>query len=90
MKPLNSVSPTRRRLRGIVVKRSGDKTVAVEVTRQTMHPLYRKSIRRTTRYLVHDADNQAQVGAAVEIVETRPLSARKRWRLMSNPSAAKE
>ena len=80
-------NPSPRRLSGTVVRRSGEKTVAVEVVRQMMHPLYGKAIRRTKRYLVHDPENAAQVGSDVEIVETRPLSKRKRWRLFKIISA---
>lgn len=75
-----SSQPTKkRRLHGVVVRKSGAKTVAVEVTRVIRHPLYRKSMKRTKRYLAHDAKDQATVGQTVTIQESRPLSARKRW-----------
>lgn len=66
-------------MKGVVVKRSGDKTVKVAVTTVSHHPLYGKKVVTTRRYLVHDPDNKAQVGETVIIREFRPLSARKRW-----------
>jgi len=70
-------------MKGIVIRKSGDKTVVVETTYVTAHPLYRKKMVRTRRFLVHDPQNKAQVGQAVEAKLTRPLSARKRWVLVS-------
>lgn len=74
---------TRKTRKGRVVSRSGDKTVVVEVARRTRHPLYGKVVRRLTRCHVHDEKNEAQPGDRVTIVETRPLSRLKRWRLVS-------
>lgn len=68
-----------RRLRGTVVRRSGAKTVAVEVQRAVPHWLYSKRTVRTSSYLVHDPDDRVQVGEEVTIRESRPLSRRKRW-----------
>ena len=65
---------------GIVVSTKMTKTVVVAVERLTQHPMYRKTIRRTTRFLAHD-EKGAKKGDRVRIVETRPLSARKRWRV---------
>ncbi len=79
----NIPNSSRRRLRGIVVKKSGDKTVAVEVVRSLRHPMYHKSSKWTKRYLAHDEVNQAVVGQQVEIAESRPMSRRKRWILVS-------
>ena len=67
--------------RGIVVKKSGDKTISVLVERRYRHPVYGKQITLTKKYHTHDEKNEAAVGDTVEIVETRPLSATKRWRL---------
>ncbi len=66
---------------GYVASRKMDKTavVAIETTRH--HPLYRKAIKRTVMYKVHDEKNQCQPGDVVRIVETRPLSKEKRWRV---------
>ncbi|MDW8051358.1 MAG: 30S ribosomal protein S17 [Armatimonadota bacterium] len=72
----------RRKVRvGIVVSDKMDKTVVVAVTRSFRHPLYKKTIRRTKKYMAHDEHNQCRVGDRVEIVETRPLSRHKRWRV---------
>ena len=64
----------KRILSGKVVKKSGDKTVSVLVTRQTTHPIYKKIIRVSKKYLAHDADNTITVGENVKIQETKPIS----------------
>ncbi len=64
---------------GEVIRRSGDKTVAVRIARVTRHPRYGKRQVRNKTYLVHDEKNACVVGQIVTIRETRPLSARKRW-----------
>lgn len=66
---------------GVVVSDCQDKTIVVEVTRRVPHKLYKKVIKRKKRYAVHDENNTAKIGDDVRIVETRPLSKRKRWRL---------
>ena len=71
----------RRRLTGVVARDKMDKTVVVEVTRTTVHPLYRKVMRVASRYLVHDEQNRAEQGDNVSIVESRPISKQKRWAL---------
>ncbi len=71
----------RKAMVGVVVSNKMDKTAVVAVERRVRHPLYRKIIRRTTRYKAHDANNNAQLGDVVRIVETRPLSKDKRWRI---------
>ncbi|MFQ5701662.1 MAG: 30S ribosomal protein S17 [Acidobacteriota bacterium] len=75
--------PRRRRTSkvGIVVSDRMDKSATVAVERMVKHPGYKRIIRRTSRFLVHDASNQVHVGDQVEIVETRPLSKKKRWRI---------
>lgn len=77
---------SRRLLTGTVVTKSGDKTVSVEVTSIRRHPKYDKKITRSKRYLVHDSATTATVGQVVTIEETRPLSARKRWRIVKTQS----
>jgi small subunit ribosomal protein S17 len=67
---------------GVVSSNKMQKTVVVEVVRQYRHPLYKRTIRRTKSYKAHDELNQAQIGDRVRIVECRPLSATKRWRLL--------
>jgi small subunit ribosomal protein S17 len=66
---------------GIVVSDKPDKTVTVSVETLVQHPMYKKRVRRSKRFMVHDEHNTARAGDTVRIVETRPLSARKRWRL---------
>lgn len=66
---------------GVVVSDAMDKTITVKVERLVRHPKYKKRIRRSSKFLAHDERNEARVGDTVRIVETRPLSARKRWRL---------
>ena len=72
----------KRILNGKVVKKSGDKTVSVLVTRQTTHPIYKKIIRLSKKYLAHDNDNSISVGDSVKIQETRPLSKSKSWEII--------
>jgi small subunit ribosomal protein S17 len=66
---------------GVVVSDGMDKSVIVEVTRTVQHPLYNKYVRRRTRFMAHDEENACRNGDKVRIVETRPLSRRKRWRV---------
>jgi small subunit ribosomal protein S17 len=73
----------RRTLAGVVVSDKMDKTVVVQVTRRYRHPRYRKYIQERLRYKAHDEQNTAKVGDKVRIVETRPLSAQKRWALQA-------
>ena len=67
---------------GRVVSDKMDKTVVVAVERTMHHPLYGKTIRKTSRYKAHDAENQCRTGDKVKIMETRPLSKGKSWRLV--------
>ncbi|HSW35090.1 MAG TPA: 30S ribosomal protein S17 [Candidatus Limnocylindrales bacterium] len=67
---------------GQVVSDKMDKTRVVAVERVTQHPLYGKTIRRTKKYKFHDETNESRVGDLVKIMETRPLSKDKRWRLV--------
>ena len=66
---------------GIVVSNKMQKSIVVAVEWQVRHGLYGKTQRRTSTFMVHDEDNAAKIGDTVEIVETRPLSRRKRWAL---------
>lgn len=68
---------------GTVVAKKMKKTVTVEVQRQIRHPLYRKTIRRKQTFLVHDEAETYKVGDVVRIVETRPISKTKRWRVLA-------
>ncbi len=73
----------RKTLVGVVVSDKMEKTVVVAVERVVAHPLYGRRMRRTERYKAHDAENTARVGDRVEMMETRPLSRDKRWRVTS-------
>ena len=66
---------------GIVVSDKNDKTIVVSVERQFIHPLYKKTVRRHKKFMVHDENNSAREGDIVQIMESRPLSAQKRWTL---------
>ena len=73
----------KRILTGKVIKKSGDKTISVLVTRQTTHPVYKKIIRVSKKYLAHDNDNKIIVGDSVRIQETRPISKNKSWEVIN-------
>jgi small subunit ribosomal protein S17 len=73
---------------GLVVSDRPEKTVAVSVETLVRHPMYKKRVRRSKRFMVHDEGNEARVGDTVRIIETRPISARKRWRLANIVSRA--
>ena len=66
---------------GKVVSDKMDKTVIVTLTRQVPHPLYKKYFKKTTKFVAHDEKNDAKAGDTVRIMETRPLSKTKRWRV---------
>lgn len=72
---------SRKHRQGEVVSKVGDKTVTVMVERRTRHPLYGKILKKRKKYHVHDDDNKAKIGDKVKIVETRPLSRLKHWRI---------
>jgi small subunit ribosomal protein S17 len=79
-------SPSERRSQrkvrsGVVVSDKMDKTIVVEVTRTVIHPVYKKYVRRRKRFMVHDEENRCRIGDEVMIVETRPLSRQKNWRV---------
>jgi len=64
---------------GKVISNRMDKTIVVAVTRLFQHPVYKKTVKRVTRFKAHDENNKCQVGDTVKIIETRPLSKEKRW-----------
>ena len=66
---------------GVVVSNRMNKTVVVAITRAYQHPLYKKIVRHTTRVLAHDEQNACGVGDVVQVIESRPLSRRKKWRV---------
>ena len=67
---------------GLVVSDKMDKTVVVAVETRKIHPLYKKAIRVTKKYKAHDENNACKIGDTVKIIETRPLSREKRWRVV--------
>ncbi len=73
---------------GLIVSDKADKTVTVAVEALVRHPMYKKRVRRSKKFMVHDERNEAHVGDTVRIIETRPLSKRKRWRLANIISRA--
>ncbi|MCI5839929.1 MAG: 30S ribosomal protein S17 [Peptoniphilaceae bacterium] len=79
----------RRVEQGVVVSDSMDKTITVKVETQVQHPVYKKRINRSKKFKAHDENNEAKVGDKVLIMETRPLSKTKRWRLVRVIEAAK-
>lgn len=74
---------------GRVISDKMDKTIVVGVERLFKHPLYGKYLRRTSKFMAHDEDNGCQEGDVVKIMETRPLSKRKRWRVVEIIEKAK-
>jgi len=79
----------RKSLQGVVVSNKMEKTIVVAVERSMKHPLYRKILRKTKRYKAHDEKNECQIGDAVRIMECRPLSKDKRFRVMQITERAK-
>ena len=73
---------SRRVLQGVVVGDKADKTVIVQVDRRIQHPLYKKYIRRSKKYMAHDETNARKVGDQVQIRECRPLSKNKNWEIV--------
>jgi len=79
----------RKQREGVVVSNSMDKTVVVAVVRVGPHPLYQRVVKHTTKLVAHDDDNRCKPGDRVRVMETRPLSKRKRWRVTAVVEQAK-
>jgi small subunit ribosomal protein S17 len=79
----------RKQKTGVVVSNKMDKTIAVQVERRLMHPIYGKFVKRSKKFFAHDEENTCNVGDLVRIMETRPLSKNKRWRLVEIIERAK-
>ena len=79
----------RRVEQGVVVSDSMDKTITVKVETKQQHPVYKKRITTSKKFKAHDENNEAKIGDRVVIMETRPLSKTKRWRLVRISEAAK-
>ena len=77
----------KRILQGVGVSDSCDKTVIVRVERRVMHPLYKKFVSRSKKYAAHDEENRCHTGDAVRIEESRPISKRKRWVVLTGDGA---
>jgi len=75
------MSSHKREIQGIVVKKSGDKTASILVTRKVLHPRYHKTVKRFKKYLIHDERNELNVGDTVVAIECRPISKTKSFRL---------
>ena len=74
---------------GVVTSNKMDKTIAVSVERRLRHPIYGKFVKKTKKFIAHDESNQTNVGDLVRIMETRPMSKLKRWRLVEILERAK-
>ncbi|MCH8169579.1 MAG: 30S ribosomal protein S17 [Bacteroidetes bacterium] len=74
---------------GTVVSDKMDKTITVSIERKVPHPIYKKYFKKTTKLMAHDEKGECSVGDKVKIMETRPLSAKKRWRLIEIIEKAK-
>ena len=85
----NTPRSARKERVGVVVSSKMDKTISVAIRRQIKHPIYGKFIKKTTRLMAHDETNDANEGDTVRIMETRPLSRNKRWRLVEVVERAK-
>ena len=90
---LKMAEETQRDLRkqrtGIVTSNKMQKTVVISVERRLQHPIYGKFVKRTKKFMAHDENNDCKIGDKVRIMETRPLSKRKRWRLVEIIERAK-
>ncbi len=79
----SAIERGRRKVReGIVVSSGMNKTVVVAITERVRHPRYQRTVQRTKRLYVHDAESQSRIGDTVRVMETRPISKLKRWRLI--------
>lgn len=80
---------SRKERKGVVVSDKRDKTITVAVERRTQHPKYKRVVKKTKKYTAHDEENVCNEGDIVRIMETRPLSKTKRWRLIEIVEKAK-
>lgn len=74
---------------GVVTSNKMDKTVVISVERRLQHPIYGKFVKRTRKFMAHDQNNDCKIGDTIRIMETRPLSKNKRWRLVEIIERAK-
>ncbi len=85
----DTVRNQRKQRTGVVVSNKMNKSITVAVDRQVKHPIYGKFIKKTRKYMAHDENNDANIGDLVRILETRPLSKNKKWRLVEIIERAK-
>ena len=74
----------KRILSGVVISANSNKTITVDVTRRIKHKLYKKIIRQTKKYHAHDENNEFKIGDNVSIIESKPISKLKKWKVVSN------
>jgi small subunit ribosomal protein S17 len=79
----------RKQRTGIVTSNKMDKSITVSIERKVKHPIYGKTVKKSKKFLAHDEENSCNIGDTVRIMETRPLSKRKRWRLVEIIERAK-
>jgi len=88
--PTTTVERKSRKIRtGIVASNKMEKTITVRVERKVKHPMYGKFLKKSTKFMAHDEEQTANIGDTVRIMETRPLSKNKRWRLVEIIEKAK-
>ncbi|MBI4457749.1 30S ribosomal protein S17 [Candidatus Uhrbacteria bacterium] len=80
---METKTPNKRTLQGVVVSDKMSKTVVVRVDRMKLHPKYKKQYKQSRRFKVHDEKNEYKVGDVVRFIETRPMSKDKRWRVVA-------
>ncbi len=76
---MSEATSNKRTLEGVVVSNKAEQTVIVQVERKYLHPRYRKTVRSHKKYMAHDAENTCNIGDTVRIIESAPISRRKRW-----------
>lgn len=76
---MSEATSNKRTLEGVVVSNKAEQTVIVQVERKFLHPRYRKTVRSHKKYMAHDAENTCNIGDKVRIIESAPISRRKRW-----------
>ena len=74
---------------GVVIKNGMDKSITISIERRIAHPIYKKYFKKTTKLMAHDEKNECNIGDVVKIMETRPISKNKNWRLVEMVEKAK-
>jgi len=86
---VQNVRKGKQTLTGLVMSDKMDKTIVIEVVTRKLHPLYKKYVKSSKRFKAHDENNEAHIGDTVRVIESRPLSRDKRWRLVEILERAK-